>query len=143
MECTLSPSETESDVAPRCPIPDTGTHFPIVPVFMTGYMIIANVMLLNLLIAMLNDTYMKVEEEAEEVSNYLQYELITGRMSLSKFLFEFLFSRIFSEAYHSSSSYFYCSFVPAFQTERNGRRNRRNEIDENVFQRRQQQPTRT
>jgi len=41
-------------------------------------MIIANVLLLNLLIAMFSGTYAKVEEEAEEVSNYLQYELISG-----------------------------------------------------------------
>ena len=49
----------------------------MVPLFTSTYMVIANVLLLNLLIAMLNRTYEKVEEEAEEVSNYLQYELIT------------------------------------------------------------------
>ena len=76
----MSPSETADDGIPRCPIPDNGDHFPIVPVFMSIYMIIANVLLLNLLIAMFSGTYAKVEEEAEEVSNYLQYELIVGKL---------------------------------------------------------------
>ena len=78
MECTLSPQTTANENVPRCPVPDTGNHPPLVPVFMSIYMIVANVLLLNLLIAMFSRTYEKVEEEAEEVSNYLQYELITG-----------------------------------------------------------------
>ena len=37
---------------------------------------VANVLLLNLLIAMFSRTYEKVESEAEDVANLLQYELI-------------------------------------------------------------------
>ena len=76
LECTYNPSETAEDGIPRCPIADSSDHMPLVPIFMETYMIIANVLLLNLLIAMFAKTYDKVEEEAEEVSNYLQYELI-------------------------------------------------------------------
>ena len=39
-------------------------------------MMVANVLLLNLLIAMFSRTYEKVESEAEDVANLLQYELI-------------------------------------------------------------------
>ena len=49
-ECTLNPAETEADNIPRCPIPDVGIHFPFVPLFTSAYMIIANVLLLNLLV---------------------------------------------------------------------------------------------
>ena len=43
-------------------------------------MIIANVLLLNLLIAMFSKTYEKVEAESVDVANLLQYELINGNI---------------------------------------------------------------
>ena len=81
-ECTLNPAETDGDNIPRCPIPDVGDHFPYVPFFTAIYMIAGNVLLLNLLIAMFSKTYDKVEAEAIDIANLLQYELIYGRTPL-------------------------------------------------------------
>eukprot|EP00049_Salpingoeca_infusionum_P015657 m.306405 g.306405 ORF g.306405 m.306405 type:complete len:1729 (-) comp15922_c0_seq1:74-5260(-) len=49
-------------------------HVPVVPVLMAGYLLIANVLLVNLVIAMFNDTYAAVKVEATELwcTQYLQ-----------------------------------------------------------------------
>ncbi|EGD82042.1 ADP-ribose pyrophosphatase [Salpingoeca rosetta] len=48
----------------------------LLPVFFAVYMLIANILLINLLIAMFNDTYARVKEEAETLWRKQNYELL-------------------------------------------------------------------
>eukprot|EP00043_Microstomoeca_roanoka_P012869 m.125275 g.125275 ORF g.125275 m.125275 type:complete len:1533 (-) comp15614_c1_seq2:98-4696(-) len=47
----------------------------IMPIFLAVYVLVTNVLLINLLIAMFNDTYIKVQEEAEDLWRKQNYEL--------------------------------------------------------------------
>eukprot|EP00049_Salpingoeca_infusionum_P011776 m.206413 g.206413 ORF g.206413 m.206413 type:complete len:1623 (-) comp15024_c0_seq3:196-5064(-) len=48
----------------------------IVPVLLAGYLLIANILLVNLLIAMFNDTYIQVKEEAHALWRNQYYKLL-------------------------------------------------------------------
>ncbi|RDD41213.1 Transient receptor potential cation channel subfamily M member 3 [Trichoplax sp. H2] len=48
----------------------------MVPILLAGYMLIANVLLLNLLIAVFNNTYSKIQENSDTVWKFQRYSLI-------------------------------------------------------------------
>ncbi|XP_077978770.1 transient receptor potential cation channel subfamily M member 3-like [Glandiceps talaboti] len=66
-------ASTNPDI-PRCP--ETENYPWLVPILAGLYMIVSNILLLNLLIAVFNQTYTYVEEESSKVHRFNQYSLV-------------------------------------------------------------------
>ncbi|WAR12118.1 TRPM3-like protein, partial [Mya arenaria] len=73
VDCTNDESQWMDGSSPRCP---TEQSQYIVPVMLGVYMLIVQVLLLNLLIAMFSDTYAKVQKTANQHWCKLRYKLI-------------------------------------------------------------------
>ncbi|XP_033748450.1 transient receptor potential cation channel subfamily M member-like 2 [Pecten maximus] len=72
-ECSFDPKLYENDTLPRCPTQIGGY---VVPILMGFYMMIANILLLNLLIAMFSNTFQKVQENSDLYWCFQRFTLI-------------------------------------------------------------------
>ncbi|OWF39756.1 transient receptor potential cation channel subfamily M member 2-like [Mizuhopecten yessoensis] len=72
-ECSFDPLLYENDTLPRCPT-EIGGY--VVPILMGFYMMIANLLLLNLLIAMFSNTFQKVQENSDLYWYFQRFTLI-------------------------------------------------------------------
>ncbi|XP_060065040.1 transient receptor potential cation channel subfamily M member-like 2 [Ylistrum balloti] len=72
-ECSFDPLLYENDTLPRCPTQIGGY---VVPILMGFYMMIANILLLNLLIAMFSNTFQKVQENSDLYWCFQRFTLI-------------------------------------------------------------------
>ena len=71
--CTNDPSLYSDYTEIRCPT-DVGKY--VVPIFMAVYILLTQVLLINMLIAMFNDTYKSIKENSNKVWSYLRFHLI-------------------------------------------------------------------
>ncbi|XP_061188845.1 transient receptor potential cation channel subfamily M member-like 2 [Saccostrea echinata] len=72
-ECSFDPAVYSSGILPRCAV----KHRRLVGMAMMGiYLLFANVMLLNILIAMFSDTYQRVQTQRNQKWNYERYALV-------------------------------------------------------------------
>ncbi|XP_052080211.1 transient receptor potential cation channel subfamily M member-like 2 isoform X3 [Mytilus californianus] len=67
--CTKEPSKY--GILPRCPETNTG-----VPLVLAVYMVLTNLMLMNLLIAMFSNTFQKVEDNSVSIWKFHRYSLV-------------------------------------------------------------------
>ncbi|XP_052804145.1 transient receptor potential cation channel subfamily M member-like 2 isoform X2 [Mya arenaria] len=72
-DCTYDVSLWMNSTMARCPT-DTGKW--VVPIMMGIYMLLANVLLLNLLIAMFSNTFQKVQDNTDKHWHFQRYSLI-------------------------------------------------------------------
>ncbi|KAK3610936.1 hypothetical protein CHS0354_032657 [Potamilus streckersoni] len=73
VDCTNDPEVYKTGSQPRCPT-ESGKYF--VPVLMGVYMLMCNILLLNLLIAVFSTTFQKVQDNSYLYWSYQQYSLI-------------------------------------------------------------------
>ncbi|XP_066544628.1 transient receptor potential cation channel subfamily M member 2 [Amia ocellicauda] len=76
-KCTLTGSDP---LMPRCPVLDSD-QTPAFPVWLTTtllcvYLLFANILLLNLLVAMLSYTFQEVQDNTDQIWKFQRYELI-------------------------------------------------------------------
>ncbi|XP_052080210.1 transient receptor potential cation channel subfamily M member 1-like isoform X2 [Mytilus californianus] len=69
--CTMEPSVYKNSTLPRCP-----ESTALVPVVLAIYMVLTNLMLLNLLIAMFSNTFQKVQDNAVLIWKFHRYSLV-------------------------------------------------------------------
>ncbi|XP_069135889.1 transient receptor potential cation channel subfamily M member-like 2 isoform X2 [Argopecten irradians] len=72
-DCSFDPKLYGNDTLPRCPTQIGGY---VVPILMGFYMMIANILLLNLLIAMFSNTFQKVQENSDLYWCFQRFTLI-------------------------------------------------------------------
>ncbi|XP_060069971.1 transient receptor potential cation channel subfamily M member-like 2 [Ylistrum balloti] len=72
-ECRSGPQTNETDTRPICPS-EVGRYS--VPIIMSLYMIIANILLINLLIAIFSNTYTKIQENTGLYAKFQKFIII-------------------------------------------------------------------
>eukprot|EP00054_Salpingoeca_dolichothecata_P012515 m.69394 g.69394 ORF g.69394 m.69394 type:complete len:1427 (-) comp19982_c0_seq1:42-4322(-) len=75
-ELFLDDIEVETDCLGPWPFSSCGVKTGyLVPILLAGYLLVTNILLVNLLIAMFNDTYVRVQEQSRKHWNFMNMEL--------------------------------------------------------------------